>query len=359
MSRTVDLITRGVRTRNSPGGFNLLNPTNIRRAVNIGRTAANIAREGYQSLSDLIRSPRISAGAQRFTRSRPNNMARNRNRFNRRKMRGLRSRRRRGRRSRTKGNKLAKRIKRTAKRGVRSLMKRALNDSNYRIVYDYAVMPTVDANAIEIQADPPIKPNTQLYYGNLSDFPKLKSLLTLVPENENDVRFREYKFLKAWYKFKPMKAHKLRHENAHFEMYTGEPLHTHIVPHNHIIPTAAYVPWKILKNYPGVKLINPFKKSATIIPVVPFVEEIHRIANGTSAQNVNSPMARNFWIEYDGAAAANEPRFFPLTAQVPIQYVHTTGGTSTITVRYEVELHVICAVRGNVNDPFEDAVPVP
>ncbi len=130
MSRTVDLWTVGPRTRNSPGGF-LLTPNNVRRAVNTGRQLANAANQVYNSVSNLVRSPRIAAGSVR------QEMVRSVRRSNYRRARGRRARRtrmrggnRRNRRVKARTN-FARKVKR-ASRGTSSLMRKAKSENNER-----------------------------------------------------------------------------------------------------------------------------------------------------------------------------------------------------------------------------------
>ncbi len=114
----------------------MLTPNNVRRAVNTGRQLANAANQVYNSVSNLVRSPRIAAGSVR------QEMVRSVRRSNYRRARGRRARRtrmrggnRRNRRVKARTN-FARKVKR-ASRGTSSLMRKAKSENNERYHYDH------------------------------------------------------------------------------------------------------------------------------------------------------------------------------------------------------------------------------
>lgn len=342
MSRTVDLWTPTVRTRNSPGGF-LLTPSNVRRAVNTGRQLANAANQVYNSVSNLVRSPRIAAGSipqQQMVRSiRNSNYRRARGRRSRRpRMRRQYRRNRRGR-GRTS---LARKINRQ-KRGTNSLMRRAKSENNAKYHYDNVHFGDVLEGSFNYKT-------TKIFTAAASDFPALSQYAATAPLTNNVTPFyREFRIRKVWIKIHPKRAHFLRNGTNTPEVKDREFSYLICWPLSHTRASNASVnnisDYRLQTDPAPKKFISFNKMKATIMSHGAFYEEATTLS-GPDNPTIYKPTKYMPWMEF---SELGKIRFGSFAAQLPHFHSKDPPNDERELPKFTFSIHIIFEMRSRAN----------
>lgn len=350
MSRTVDLWTPTVQTRNSPGGF-LLTPNNVRRAVNTGRQLANAANTVYNNVSSLLRSPRISAGSVRRS---TNTMARSvRRTYNRRararRTRNSRMRRNAGRSRRSRGRTSFGRKINRAKRGTTRLMRTAKSDRNSKLHYDHVHFSDNISGSYTAKT-------TKIFTPAVSDFPALNYYSALTPSTNNVTPYyREFRIRKLWIKIHPKRAQNFRNATNFPEVVDGQFNNLYVWPlcHNRLSDATAPVvsDYRLQSDPSPKKIVSFFKTSCSIMNHGAFYEEAVSMASPDNP-TIYKPTLNMPWIEFSELAKI---KFGSFMAQLPQFYTASTGDPPEAreTPKFTFSCHIIFELRNRNNSISE------
>ena len=349
MSRTVDLWTPGVTTRNTPGGF-LLNPNTIRAAVNTGRQAAEVARNAYTTVSNLLRSPRIAAGSIRpVYRRMPNPRYRGRRNWRRRGRFGRRRTYRRfSRRIRRPKTSLARSIKRR-NLGLSRLISRAKNPENIKLQYDVVHLGEITGSYTSSVM--------KVFNAKPSDFPKIVYFCTTSASTANVTSFfREFKILACWIKAVPKRAMNIRNATTFPEVVDQAPPFLQMWPmahnRNEDLTTYTALTNYRLKTSTDLKRVSFAKSTGTIMRHAPYYEDVISVASNGVTKNMYQ-RKRLPWMEYDDVT--NPIAFGCFAAQLPQFYTSTPATETRELPKYTFEMHIVFALRNLANSPDEIA----
>lgn len=350
MSRTVDLWTPTVQTRNSPGGFGF-NPNTIRRAVNTGRQLANAYNRVHENVSSLLRSPRITAGSVRRS---TNSMARSvRRTYNRRarsrRTRTSRMRRNAGRGRRSRGRTSFGRQINRAKRGTTRLMRMAKSDRNSKYHYDHVHFTDNIVGSYTAKT-------TKIFTPSASDFPALNYYSALVPSIANVTpNYREFRVKKLWIKIHPKRAQNFRNTTNFPEVIDSQFNNLYVWPlcHNRLSDSTApnISDYRLQSDPSPKKAISFFKTSNSIMNHGAFYEEAVSMASPENP-TIYKPTRNMPWMEFSELAKI---KFGSFAAQLPQFYTPTVGDPPETreTPKFTFSAHIIFELRSSSNSIAE------